>query len=89
MMGTQIDLDLVELAKDTLAGVEQMVLQGRHQSAERLIRDALVRAEVGAVTRWAWWKDGIEYVGSCGTTRVTAIKEIHERADIKPSTDGE
>jgi hypothetical protein len=25
--------------------------------------------------RWAWWKDGTQWVGSCGTTLLTAIEE--------------
>jgi hypothetical protein len=31
---------------------------------------------VNAVRLWAWWKDGVEYVGSCGKTFAEAQKEI-------------
>ena len=30
------------------------------------------------VKRFAWWKDGVEYVGTCGTTLKDALKEIDE-----------
>lgn len=29
--------------------------------------------------RFAWWKDGVEYVGSCGTT----LKEALATADVE------
>jgi hypothetical protein len=25
------------------------------------------------VRNWAWWKDGVEYVGTCGTTLKNAL----------------
>ena len=28
--------------------------------------------------KYAWWKDGIQYVGSCGTTLEDALKEINQ-----------
>lgn len=28
------------------------------------------------VRRWAWWKDGQQYVGSCGTTLTAALAQI-------------
>jgi len=28
------------------------------------------------LTAYAWWKDGVQYVGSCGTTLKDAMKEI-------------
>jgi len=32
--------------------------------------------------RFAWWKDGTEYVGTCGTTLKEAVEQTHieERA---------
>lgn len=33
---------------------------------------------------YAWWKDGMEYVGSCGTT----LKEAIERARAKAIREG-
>ncbi len=30
------------------------------------------------ITMFAWWKDGVEYVGSCGITLKKALAEIYE-----------
>ena len=29
------------------------------------------------VTLYAWWNDGVQYVGTCGTTLKKAIEEIN------------
>ncbi len=29
------------------------------------------------LTAYAWWKDGIEYVGTCGTTLKEALKHLN------------
>lgn len=31
-----------------------------------------------ALKLFAWWKDGVQYVGSCGTTLEEALKEVTE-----------
>jgi len=28
------------------------------------------------LTRFAWWRDGVQYVGTCGTTLEAALKEV-------------
>ena len=28
------------------------------------------------MTRFAWWRDGVQYVGTCGTTLKEALEEI-------------
>jgi hypothetical protein len=28
--------------------------------------------------RFAWWKDGVEYVGTCGTTLKDALKDLED-----------
>jgi hypothetical protein len=30
------------------------------------------------VRMFAWWKDGVQYVGTCGTTLKEALKEVDE-----------
>ncbi len=30
---------------------------------------------IKGLREYAWWKDGVQYVGSCGTTLKEAIKE--------------
>lgn len=35
---------------------------------------------IAGMRRFAWWKDGVEYVGSCGTTLKQAIEDfVNER----------
>ena len=31
------------------------------------------------IRRYAWWKDGIQYVGSCGGTLRDALQELERR----------
>ena len=31
------------------------------------------------IEMFAWWKDGIQYVGTCGTTLEAALKEIDSK----------
>ena len=33
---------------------------------------------IEGVTKYAWWKDGTQYVGTCGTTLQEAIERIQE-----------
>ena len=40
---------------------------------------AWYRGHVEGLRRFAWWKDGVEYVGTCGTTLADAI----ERARVE------
>ena len=30
------------------------------------------------VRRWAWWKNGVQYVGSTGTTLSEALRQVNE-----------
>ena len=31
------------------------------------------------ITAYAWWKDGIQYVGTCGDTLQKALKAVQEQ----------
>ena len=31
---------------------------------------------INGLKEYAWWKDGVQYVGSCGTTLKKAIEEV-------------
>jgi hypothetical protein len=35
------------------------------------------------ITLFAWWKDGIQYVGTCGNTLADALKEIDDELNLK------
>jgi hypothetical protein len=36
------------------------------------------RGLIEGITRFAWWKDGTQFVGTCGTTLKSAIEEIEK-----------
>jgi exonuclease VII small subunit len=36
---------------------------------------------VKGIKRFAWWKDGVEYVGTCGLTLEQALKEVDEELE--------
>ena len=33
---------------------------------------------VDGLTKYAWWKDGIQYVGTCGKTLKSAIEDVEQ-----------
>lgn len=33
---------------------------------------------IEGISMYAWWKDGVQYVGSCGTTLKDAVSRINE-----------
>lgn len=49
---------------------------GEMESAESIVEKQLVDAKIEGVRLYAWWKDGVQYVGSCGNTLEDAIKRI-------------
>lgn len=38
--------------------------------------EALKAAMISGIEAFAWYKDGVQYVGTCGTKRKDAVKEI-------------
>ena len=50
------------------------------QEVER--RAALKEATIKGLTMYAWWKDGVQYVGTCGTTLKNAIKDLEEQCTL-------
>lgn len=40
--------------------------------------EALKAAMIEGIEAFAWYKDGVQYVGTTGTTRKSAVKEILE-----------
>jgi hypothetical protein len=43
---------------------------------ERELAEARKEGEIEATRRWAHWKDGVQYVGTCGTTLAKALADI-------------
>lgn len=52
--------------------------------------EAYLRGGLDAIRLYAYWKDGAEYVGSCGTTLAKAARDWignNPRPAIKPTTE--
>ena len=50
-------------------------------------KEAYIRGLIDGVTRYAWWRGGTQYVGSCGTTLKAAVEDIlkeHGLRDAPP-----
>ena len=64
----------------------QYQLQPEEAIPPEAFRRALVQAKneawfrgfVSGLTEYAWWKDGEQYVGTCGTTLKKAIEKAKE-----------
>ncbi len=56
------------IANRVIAAVEDAAAHNDSQAADKAVRKALLEVETMALARWAHWKDGVQYVGSCGTT---------------------
>ena len=41
-------------------------------------QEAYKQGYIDGLTCMAWWKDGVQYVGSCGTTLKEAIAEAEK-----------
>ena len=68
--------------QEKLSSIQRALGLDEHQRAviERLIEqekeDSFKEGKIEGLTDYAWWKDGTQYVGTCGTKLKTAIKEI-------------
>lgn len=70
LVGNEIHGKDVEQINDLKADLSRQVAlakaEGEREGLEKGIR------------LYAWWKDGVQYVGSCGTTLEQTLKEIHK-----------
>lgn len=62
-----------ELIMDAISYDE---LDCHHQELRDRIAHELREAHVRGLRQFAWWKDGTEYVGTCGTTLKKATEEV-------------
>lgn len=46
---------------------------------EEIRREQYLLGKLTATREWAHWKDGVQYVGSCGTTLEQALAPIHKK----------
>lgn len=78
-------------AKDTVRELmpdEELYLSKSEQ--ESILADRLIQAGISfkagmkeGITLFAWWKDGEQYVGTCGTTLKQALSEIDVKLNAK------
>jgi hypothetical protein len=47
-----------------------------------IIEAAQYEAIVEGLTRFAWWNNGVEYVGTCGTTLKEAIADVRSQMGL-------
>lgn len=75
-------MNLNDTAYHLTAEVQQSFMQHDFDSAEYAIRKAIEAATLKGLKQglqaFAWWKDGVEYVGTCGTT----LKDALAAADV-------
>jgi len=45
------------------------------------IQTAWFQGHVHGLQEYAWWKDGVQYVGTCGTTLAEATEEAKKKYD--------
>ena len=60
----------------------QCLRQGEFGKPDTLAKQAFARAFIAGMKRFAWWKDGVEMVGTCGTTLAKASKEVLAEAGL-------
>lgn len=52
-------------------------------SLNKSIRIALKEGVIEGLTRYAWWKNGVQYVGSCGTTLKKALDDVDKEFEMQ------
>jgi hypothetical protein len=49
-------------------------------AVERAVAEARLEGLEEGITMYAWWRDGQQYVGTCGRTLQEALKEVRARS---------
>jgi hypothetical protein len=57
---------------------EELASVDNKRMVEKLIDAAYRKGYAAALVRFAWWEDGVQYVGTTGTTLVDALKKLKE-----------
>ena len=52
-----------------------------HMDRTNAERADYLRGLMNGFQSYAWWKDGVQYVGSCGTRLMSALKTISDELD--------
>lgn len=72
--------DYGTIANRVVDALEDAAAHNDRKAADTAVREALLEVELLALTRWAHWLDGVEYVGSCGVTLKEAKQLAYENA---------
>mgnify|MGYP001293447529 CR=1 FL=1 len=74
---------LLEQLSGTLHAQNRQInkLRDSISTRENKMRNQYYEGMIEGVRRFAWWKDGTQYVGSCGTTLQSAIDEIRKEQE--------
>jgi len=54
---------------------ENEQLQAANEALQAEVKRQYRKGYEDSLEAYAWWKDGVQYVGSCGTTLKQALKE--------------
>lgn len=55
--------------------------------ASRALQQAWLNGYLAGLAAYAWWKDGVEYVGTCGTTLKHAINTANREYAVDECED--
>ena len=55
--------------------------------SEAEIRTAYIKGLKDGIKKYAWWKDGTQYVGTCGTRLSDALKDVDVRMAESPNAE--
>lgn len=69
---------LEDMTKRLKIGKKAMAKIGKIKIIKAGKGDPWISGYVEGLKAYAWWKDGVQYVGSCGTTLNDAIKRAEE-----------
>ncbi len=69
--------------KWTRKDVEDAIREGFKLKLEDTRAKAYDKGYVDAVTHFAWWKDGIQYVGSCGTRLADVLAHVEKQKALR------
>ena len=67
---------------DEFSGSELSELVHAYLDAEKTADAAYIKGMKYGVRRFAWWKDGVQYVGTTGRTLQEALADIDKGSDV-------
>lgn len=74
-MNKERECAIEKIAEDYL-GFNSKGVDNLQKSIRPIVLAAYYDGVREGLRRYAWWKEGVEYVGSCGTTLKTALAHV-------------